>query len=170
MLLHLHLIHFSNRYILNARKKGIDLGLTLSDGLTEMDTDYFCKGCQVRHRKLNMKETRQNFSHYKPLEFVCMDGTGPLPIDSIHGNKYIWGIMCLATRWTVLFFTKTKDQATVFVVFQNFLDYVNKKTSVNVESVFATRKLLTDLGGEFCNKSMENLCSKRRINHQTAIR
>jgi hypothetical protein len=161
-------MHFSNKYILDLIKKNVNLGVSITDGHCEMCEDYFCKGCQVRHKALPVKETHQDFSHYLPFEFVCIDGTGPLPVESLHGNFYIWAVMCLSTRWVKLYFSRNKDQATVFVVFNEFLDWVVTQTKNNIENVCVTSKLLSDLGGEFRNKSMKNLCERRHIAHEFA--
>jgi len=166
ILLHLRLMHFSNVYILDLLKKNVDLGLTINETFLKMAVDYFCKGCQVRHRKLPVKASHQDFSQYHPFQYVCMDGTGPLPVESLHGNFYIWGVMCMSTRWVRVFFTRNKDQAEVFVVFNRFLEFVQTNSRFDIENLFVTERLLTDLGGEFLNKSMISLCVKRRIAHK----
>ena len=168
ILLHLRLMHFSNKYILDLIKKNVVLGVDVNDAHCDMCEDYFCKGCQTRHKALPVKATHQDFSHYLPFQFVCIDGTGPLPVESLHGNFYIWAVMCLATRWVKLYFSRNKDQATIFVIFNEFLDWVVTQTKNNIENVCVTSKLLSDLGGEFRNKSMKNLCERRHIAHEFA--
>ena len=168
ILLHLRLMHFGNKYILDLIKKNVNLGVSITDGHCEMCEDYFCKGCQVRHKALPVKGTHQDFSHFLPFEYVCIDGTGPLPIESLHGNFYIWAVMCLSTRWVKLYFSRNKDQATVFVIFTEYVDWVSTQTKNNIENVSVTSKLLSDLGGEFRNKSMKGLCERRHIAHEFA--
>ena len=167
ILLHLRLMHFSNRYILNLLGRGVDLGVNISDDMLEMDENYFCKSCKTRLKLIHVDSTEQDFTNYEPFEFVCMDGTGPLPVESMHGNYYIWAIMCLKTRWTELYFTRQKDQAEVFVIFNDFIDYI-KTLSLKIKNVTVTKRLLTDLGGEFVNISMKSLCVKAGIYHEFA--
>ena len=167
MRLHLRLMHFSNRYLLDLHKKGVDLGVDLNDDMFQMDEKYFCKGCRVRKKLQHVPETHQDFSNYDVFEYVCMDGSGPLPVESLHGNYYVWAIMCLRSRWTELYYSKEKDQATIFVIFKQYLNKIKIRRGV-IHSFGVTRRLLTDLGGEFTNKSMENLCEKEGIVHTFA--
>ena len=134
ILLHLRLMHFGNVYIFDLLKKNINLGLTINETFLDMNVNYFCKGCQVRHRKLPIKASHQDFSHYHPFQYVCMDGTGPLPVESLHGNFYIWAVMCLSTRWVRVDFTKMKDQSETFVVFNRYIEWVNTNSRFNIEN------------------------------------
>ena len=167
VLLHLRFMHFSTPYIVDLWRKGVNLGVDLNDDIVEMSENYFCKSCKVRMQLQHVAASEQDFSNYEPFEFVCMDGTGPLPVESIHGNYYIWAIMCLKTRWVELYYSRNKDQSTVFVIFNEFLDYLDTRSKV-IKNITMTKRLLTDLGGEFANKSMVTLCQKRKIYHEFA--
>lgn len=67
------------------------------------DVSQFVRGCQIcQHRKcpIPAPQTTASFTTTFPLELVCWDLMGPLPV-SRRGNKYILVIIDAFSRWTV---------------------------------------------------------------------
>ena len=163
MLFHLRLAHFSDKFARWVVEGGIETGLDikLSD-ITE--EKCFCKSCKSQRLLQNVKATHQDFSQYAPFEYVCMDGSGPMPFDSLHGNRYVWAIMCLSTRWVKLYYSKNKTQKDIIKIFKRFQAYVAKWRRV-ISTFGLTAKLLTDLGGEFTGNEIARLLEQDGIRH-----
>jgi len=165
LLLHLRFNHMSIKYIYNLWKRGVDFGVHLTEDMFKIQDDYFCKSCKCRSRLLPVPATLQQFDKFAPFQYVCMDGSGPMPVTSLHGNRYVWVILCLSTRWAKLYFSENKDQVTTYLILRDFIMWVKTKRFV-VKSFFCMEKLLTDLGGEFDNKNLLNLASTEGFTHE----
>ena len=164
--IHMRLNHFSQMYSLDLYRKGVDLGLPITERDLTVNSKYICKCCWCRARYTKLPSTHQDFSAYGIFQYLAADTTGPLPVASIDGNRYIWAIMCLRTRWTTLYFSKSKDQVTCFLIFKQHIEKM-KKMRVKILNISATDRLITDLGGEYVNKSLQNLCITENIQHAT---
>ena len=165
MLLHLRLGHFSYRYLLWLIQNKIDIGMTLTEDDLKAYREAVCEGCKALRNQLHVKPSQQNFDHYNVFEYICMDGSGPLPVTSIHGNVYIWAIMCLRSRWVILKFSKQRRAIDIQNILNEVLNYI-KYHRGTVNNLAITRKLLTDLGSEFFNKTVEKICIKEGIEHK----
>ena len=163
MLFHLRLGHFSDKFARWVVEGGIDTGLDikLSDIVNE---NCFCKACKSQRIVKSVKATNQDFTNYEPFEYVCMDGSGPMPFVSLHGNRYVWAVMCLRTRWVKLYFSKKKTQIEIIKIIRKYQAYV-KTWRRSLTTFGLTAKLLTDLGGEFTGKEIERLLTEDGVRH-----
>jgi hypothetical protein len=143
----------------------VDFGVHLTEDMFRLVDDFFCKSCKIRARLLPVPATMQQFEKYAPFQFVAMDGSGPMPIDSLHGNRYVWVLLCLSTRWAKLYYSKNKDQVTTYIILRDFIMWVKTRRFV-IKALFTMKKLLTDLGGEFDNKNLKNLASTEGFMHE----
>lgn len=74
-------------------------------GMKRDVTDYIesCPCCQkIRLSQGDITQTIHATVSYQPLETICIDTIGPLPVDD-YGNKFIITMIDSATRFTVLY-------------------------------------------------------------------
>ena len=145
----------------------MDLGLEISDEDFLLQAECYCESCKSQKKLQHVLATAQDFSHYSPFEYICMDGSGPLPVASLFGNRYIWAIMCLKSRWVKLYCTKNKTAKDIANVLQKFLAWVKSKRG-KIGNLGVTSRLLTDLGSEFKNKLVEEILVNEAIAHTFA--
>ena len=167
MLLHLRLGHFSSKYLKSLIEQEIPIGIDVTIEDIKKYHDIICESCKSQKLLQTVKRTNQDFSSYGVFEYVCMDGSGPMPYVSLHGNVYVWAIMCLKSRWVRLYFSKNKTASDIKKILEKFLDYV-KFHRGTLKDLGVTYKLLTDLGTEFKNKTVAEWCAKEGIRHDFA--
>ena len=90
-----------------------------------------------------------------------MDLCGPMRVQTINGKRYILVIVDDYSRWTWVYFLRSKDQAPQMII--TFL------TKIQVQLRNTVRQFRTDKGTEFLNQTLRNLYEKVGIEHQTSI-
>lgn len=137
--LHGRLAHFNSNYIEYMGRNG------MSDGIVITNQREFKNGCCDACRA--SKATRNNPTRVRedepkskaPFEYVYADVKGPLEAD-FWGNRYVVTFNDEFSRWSAVYFCKTKDE--VAKRFQDFLRWTKTKG-------WTVKVLTTDSGGEF---------------------
>ncbi|GJY81414.1 retrovirus-related pol polyprotein from transposon TNT 1-94 [Tanacetum coccineum] len=86
-----------------------------------------------------------------------MDLCGPIRVASINGKKYILVIVDDYSRYTWVYFIRTKDEAPDMII-----DFVNQ-VQRNLKAQILT--IRTDIGIEFKNEKLRSFNAKLAINH-----
>jgi transposase InsO family protein len=123
--------------------------------------DHLCSACEQG------KSTRAHFP-LKPehstnhvLQLLHMDLCGPMRVQSINGKRYILVIVDDYSRWTWVYFLRSKDQAPSMII--TFL------TKIQVQLRNTVWIVRTDNGTEFKNQTLRSYYKKVGIEHQTSI-
>ncbi|GJS87537.1 retrovirus-related pol polyprotein from transposon TNT 1-94 [Tanacetum coccineum] len=95
------------------------------------------------------------------LELLHMDLCGPMRVTSINGKKYILVIADDYSRYTWVYFLRTKDEAPDMII-----DFVNQ-VQRNLKAQILT--IRTDNGTEFKNEKLQAFYVNLGIVHQTSI-
>ena len=112
------------------------------------------------------KQCRQRFPLHthqtiRPLQLVHSDLCGPLPTSSITGNRYFITFIDDYTRFTVVYFLKSKAGA--FNAFQTYKALAENQCQTKVTTI------RTDNGGEYCSKEWINFCNTHGIRHEYSV-
>ncbi|GJX07959.1 uncharacterized mitochondrial protein-like protein [Tanacetum coccineum] len=95
------------------------------------------------------------------LELLHMNLCGPMRVASINGKKYILVIVDDYSRYTWLYFLRTKDEAPDMII--DFVNQVQRNLKAQILMI------QTDNGTEFKNKKLRAIYAKLGIVHQTSI-
>ncbi|GJW41966.1 retrovirus-related pol polyprotein from transposon TNT 1-94 [Tanacetum coccineum] len=90
-----------------------------------------------------------------------MDLCGPMRVASVNGKKYILVIVDDYSRFTWVKFLRSKDEAPDFII--KFLKMIQVRLKVLV------RRIRTDNGTEFVNKTLREYYEKVVISHETSV-
>nr|GEV39532.1 retrovirus-related Pol polyprotein from transposon TNT 1-94 [Tanacetum cinerariifolium] len=120
----------------------------LVQGLPKMKfkKDHMCSACEQGkiHRKHHKFKTA--FALNKPLYLLHIDLSGPMRIESINGKRYVLVVVDDYSRYTLVFFLHSKDEASEVII--SFI----KKTQVNLQ--LQVQRVRTNNGTEFKNKTL----------------
>ncbi|GJS44561.1 putative ribonuclease H-like domain-containing protein [Tanacetum coccineum] len=95
------------------------------------------------------------------LELLYMDLCGPMRVASINGKKYILVIVDDYSRYTWVYFLRTKDEALNMII--DFINQVQRNLKAQI------RMIRTHNGTEFKNEKLRAFYAKLGIVHQTSI-
>ncbi|GJU32149.1 retrovirus-related pol polyprotein from transposon TNT 1-94 [Tanacetum coccineum] len=90
----------------------------LVDGLLKFkyDKDHLCFACeQGKRKKASLYPKFVHNTHFK-LELIHMDLYGPMRVESINDKKYIMVIVNDYSRYTWMYFLRTKDEASDMIM------------------------------------------------------
>ncbi|GJR69358.1 retrovirus-related pol polyprotein from transposon TNT 1-94 [Tanacetum coccineum] len=90
-----------------------------------------------------------------------MDLCGPMRVESINGKKYILVIVDDYSRYTSVYFLRTKDEAPEMII--NFINQVQRNLKAQI------LKIQNDNGTEFKNEKLRLFYAKLGIVHHTSI-
>ena len=117
-----------------------------------------CPSCLKNKIKYSSKEPMLiTKTPQKPFDIVVIDTIGPLPVTS-NGYRYILTIICDLTKYLVLIPLVDKTAKSVAIaIFENCI------------LVYGTMKeIITDMGTEYKNELMKNICKLLKIEHKTS--
>ncbi|GJX93540.1 retrovirus-related pol polyprotein from transposon TNT 1-94 [Tanacetum coccineum] len=95
------------------------------------------------------------FNIASKLELLHMDLCGPMRVASINGKKYILVIVDDNSRYTCVYFLRTKDEASDMII--NFINQVQRNLKAQI------LKIRTDNGTEFKNEKLRSFYAKLGI-------
>ena len=148
----------------------------LADGLNLNDSKdmVFCEAC------IKGKQTRSSFPKGQAtratelLEIVHSDVCGPMQTTSLGGNRYFVTFIDDKSRFTAIYFMKTKDQ-----VLQKFKEFEAMSTNVTGKKIKAVtasdstakriKNLRSDNGGEYSLKEFDDFLTSKGIAKQRSI-
>nr|GEU33652.1 retrovirus-related Pol polyprotein from transposon TNT 1-94 [Tanacetum cinerariifolium] len=122
------------------------------------DNDHTCVAClKGKQHKASCKTKLVN-SVTKPLHTLHMDLFGPTSVSSLNHKWYCLVVTDDFSRFTGTFFLKTKDETSG--ILRNFITEIENLKDLKVKIIRC------DNGGEFRNKEMNDLCSRKRIKRE----
>ncbi|GJR93037.1 retrovirus-related pol polyprotein from transposon TNT 1-94 [Tanacetum coccineum] len=138
--------------------------LTLHDlvyGLSKFkyNKNHLCSACEQGKSKKASLPPKMVPSTESKLELLHMDLCRPIRVASINGKKYILVIVDDYSRYTWVYFLRTKDEAMIF-------DFVNQ-VQRNLKASILT--IQNDNGTEFKNEKLRAFYAKLGIVHKTLI-
>jgi hypothetical protein len=110
-----------------------------------------CKEANLQKREPPMQET--TVPQY-PFEMIALDFAGPYP-ETEKGDLYVLTVVDLFTGWVIPIPVPDKTAETTAKI---IMEHVIPSHAVPL-------RILTDRGGEFRNKIIEELCDKMQIGH-----
>ena len=119
-----------------------------------------CEGCILGKMPQHPFPRRQTTSS-QPLQLVHSDLCGPFPTKSISGSVYFISFIDDYSKFTVITFLKTKNQA--LSAFKNYLHLAENLTNHKLKS------LQTDGGGEYHSTEFINFCKSQGIHHRRSV-
>ncbi|GJU72686.1 retrovirus-related pol polyprotein from transposon TNT 1-94 [Tanacetum coccineum] len=101
------------------------------------------------------------FNTESKLELLHMDLCGPMRVESINGKKNILVVIDDYSRYTWVYFLRTKDEAPDLII--NFINQVQRNLKAQI------LKIRTDNGTKFKNEKLRSFYAKLGIVHNTSI-
>ncbi|GKA25328.1 retrovirus-related pol polyprotein from transposon TNT 1-94, partial [Tanacetum coccineum] len=137
--------------------------LDLVDGLPKFKygKDHLCSACERGKSKKASHPPKLIPSDYSKLELLHMDLCGPMRVASVNGKKYILVIVDDFSRFTWVYFLRSKDETPEIIkkfIAQAQLNYKAKVCKVQ-----------TDNGTEFKNATLKAHYEKLGIMQQFSI-
>ena len=83
------------------------------------DKDHLCAGCEKGKMKKALHKPNAEQGSKRPLSLLHMDLCGPMRVQSIVGKKYVIVIVDDYSRYTWVFFLRSKDEASEVII--NFI-------------------------------------------------
>ncbi|GJR08442.1 retrovirus-related pol polyprotein from transposon TNT 1-94, partial [Tanacetum coccineum] len=130
----------------------------LVDGLPKFKyhKNHLCSACEQGESKKASLPPKLVPSTESKLELLHIDLCGPMRVASINGKKYIFVIVDDYSRYTWVYFLRTKDEAPDMII-----DFVNQ-VQRNIKASILT--IQTDNGTEFKNEKLRAFYAKLGIN------
>ncbi|KAJ0616581.1 putative RNA-directed DNA polymerase [Helianthus annuus] len=132
--------------------------LVLGVPLRSFNIHKKCESCEKRKIKRKPHKPKTFNSIQKPLELLYMDLFGPIHVASIGGMSYCLVVTDDFSRYSWVFFLKTKDQTAS--ILRDLFKQLEKNYSLPI------KKIRTDNDTEFKNHYMDELCREIGIIHQ----
>ncbi|GJX15154.1 retrovirus-related pol polyprotein from transposon TNT 1-94 [Tanacetum coccineum] len=137
--------------------------LDLVDGLPKFKygKDHLCSAYERGKSKKAANPPKLVPSDYSKLELLHMDLCGPMRVDSINGKKYILVIVDDFSRYTWVYFLRSKDET--LEIIKKFIT----QAQLNYKAKFC--KIRTNNGTEFKNTTLKAHYEKLGIMQQFSI-
>ncbi|GKA93362.1 retrovirus-related pol polyprotein from transposon TNT 1-94 [Tanacetum coccineum] len=137
--------------------------LDLVDGLPKFKygKDHLCSACERGKSKKASHPPKLVPSDYSKLELLHMDLCGPMRVASINGKKYILVIVDDFSRYTWVYFLRSKDETPEII--KKFI------TQAQLNYKAKVCKIRTDNGTEFKNATLKAHYEKLGIMQQFSI-
>ncbi|GKE04543.1 retrovirus-related pol polyprotein from transposon TNT 1-94 [Tanacetum coccineum] len=135
----------------------------LVDGLLKFkyNKNHLCSACEQGKSKKASLPPKLVPSTESKLELLHMDLCGPMRVASINGKKYILVIVDDYSRYTWVYFLRTKDEAPDMII--DFVTQVQRNLKASILTI------RTDNGTEFKNEKLRTFYAKLGIVHKTSI-
>ena len=155
---HQRLGHLNHDYINQLKKKDLVDGLEIDE-----NTPYEknCESCALGKMHRQPFPKRGLYRATQPLEIIHTDVCGPIQVESMGGSRYILMFTNDYSRYTVVYFLKSKDQT--LSKFKEYVSLVEKQTSLGERHVKVVR---SDNGGEYTSSGFASYCAEKGIVHQ----
>ena len=121
----------------------------------------FCEGCAHGKQKRASFPKGQATRASEIIEIVHSDVCGPMQENSLGGNRYFVTFIDDKSRFTAVYFMKTKDQ-----VLEKFKEYEAMVTNMTEKKI---KILRSDNGGEYTSKEFSNYLKEKGIQHQLSV-
>ena len=121
----------------------------------------FCESCAHGKQKRASFPKGQATRASEILEIVHSDVCGPMQGNSLGGSRYFVTFIDDKSRFTAVYFMKTKDQ-----VLEKFKEYEVMVTSMTEKKI---KILRSDNGGEYTSKEFYNYLKEKGIQQQLSV-
>ena len=142
--------------------------------LNDSEDMKFCEGCVKGKQNRNSFPKGQTTRATELLEIVHSDVCGPMQTASLGGNRYFVTFIDDKSRYTAIYFMKSKDQ-----VLEKFKEYEAMATTVTgnkIKTMTASdstgkkiKNLRSDNGGEYSSKEFDDFLTSKGIKKQRSI-
>nr|GEZ38539.1 putative ribonuclease H-like domain-containing protein [Tanacetum cinerariifolium] len=122
------------------------------------ENDHTCVACLKGKQHKASCKTKLVHSASKPLHNLHMDLFGPTSVSSLNHKWYCLVVIDNFSRFTWTFFLKTKDETSG--ILRNFITEIENLKELKVKIIRC------DNGGEFRNKEINDLCSRKGIKRE----
>jgi transposase InsO family protein len=129
-----------------------------SCNLDKLDGVLNCESCLIGKARKGTPPKKSNHKSTRPGELYHTDLCGPMAVAGINGSLYLMSFTDDFSRYSTVFFLKTKSEA--FQTFLNFDTAIYNKFARHVSI------LRSDNGLEFKNASFSDYCKFYGIEHQ----
>ncbi|GJT36086.1 retrovirus-related pol polyprotein from transposon TNT 1-94 [Tanacetum coccineum] len=135
----------------------------IGDGLSKLkyNQDHLCSACEQGKSKKASLPPKLVPSTESKLELLHMDLCGPMRVAGINGMKYILLIVDYYSRYTMVYFLRTKDEALDMII--DFINQVQRNLKAQILTI------RTDNGTEFKHEKLQAFYAKLGIVHKTSI-
>ncbi|GJU58450.1 gag-pol polyprotein [Tanacetum coccineum] len=123
--------------------------------------DHLCSACEQGKSKKASLLPKLVSSTESKLKLLHIDLCGPMRVASINGKKYILVIVDDYSRYTWVYFLRTKDEALDMIIC--FINQVQRNLKAQILTI------QTDNGTKFKNKKLWAFYAKLGIVHKTSI-
>ena len=123
--------------------------------------EIVCEPCQLGKQTKISHKKNSYIATKRPLELVHMDLMGPIPTESINGKKYIFVCVDDFSRFTWVYFLRSKTEA--FNYFRKFCNQVQNEKGLDIKKICRIR---SDHGTEFENAKFSEFCDGLGISHE----
>ena len=120
-----------------------------------------CEGCAYGKQKRASFPKGQATRASEILEIVHSDVCGPMQENSLGGSRYFVTFIDDKSRFTAVYFMKTKDQ-----VLEKFKEYEAMVTNMTEKKI---KILRSDNGGEYTSKEFSNYLKEKGIQQQLSV-
>nr|GFA91743.1 putative ribonuclease H-like domain-containing protein [Tanacetum cinerariifolium] len=151
---HQRLSHLNFAIINNLVKNNLVQGLPKM----KFEKDHLCSACEQGKIHQKHHKSKTAFASNKPLYLLHMDLCGPMRVQSINRKRYVLVVVDDYSRYTWVFFLRSKDEASDVII--SFI----KKTQVNLQ--LQVQRVRTDNGTEFKNKTLAKFFDEVGITQQ----
>ena len=121
----------------------------------------FCEGCAHGKQKRASFPKGQATRASEILDIVHSDVCGPMQENSLGGSRYFVTFIDDKSRFTAVYFMKTKDQ-----VLEKFKEYEAMVTNMTEKKI---KILRSDNGGEYTSKEFSNYLKEKGIQQQLSV-
>nr|GEU34118.1 hypothetical protein [Tanacetum cinerariifolium] len=122
------------------------------------ENDHTCVACLKRKQHKASYKTKLVNSVSKPLHTLHMDLFGPTSVSSLNHKWYCLVVTDDFSRFTWTFFLRTKDETSS--ILRNFITEIENLKDLKVKIIRCDNR------GEFKNKEINELCTKKGIRRE----
>ncbi|GJY69243.1 retrovirus-related pol polyprotein from transposon TNT 1-94 [Tanacetum coccineum] len=154
---HRRLSHINFSAINHLARHGLVRGLLK----LKFEKDHMCSACAMGKSKKKPHKPKSKDTNQEKIYLLHMDLCVPMRVVSVNGNKYILVIVDDYSRFIWVKCLRSKDEALDFII--KFLKMIQVRLKVHV------RRIRTDNGTEFLNKTLREYYEKVVISHETSV-
>ncbi|GJV18595.1 retrovirus-related pol polyprotein from transposon TNT 1-94 [Tanacetum coccineum] len=123
--------------------------------------DHLCSACALGKSKKSSHQPKAKDTNQEKLYLLHMDLCGPMRVASINGKRYILVIVDDYSRFTLVRFLRSKDEAPDAII--------KCIKNIQVRLNATVRNVRTDNGTEFVNQTLREFYENVGISHQTFV-
>ncbi|GJU01736.1 retrovirus-related pol polyprotein from transposon TNT 1-94 [Tanacetum coccineum] len=127
----------------------------------KFEKDHLCSACALGKSMKKPHKPKSEETNQEKLYLLHMDLYGPMRVASVNEKKYILVIVDDYSRFTWVKCSRSKDEASAFII--NFLKMIQVRLKETV------RRIRTDNGTEFVNQTLREYYEKVDISHETSV-